>query len=428
MTANQFKRYMQMGLGRCYLQLRGAEDIERYREVVQWGCLHNLAWDTQSEGTRAQYVYDLVRCFPDPASFLPAVLQQFERIGSAHGGGYTLAHYIALLQCYARDGYAEAKQAIWQRYRKQLDVVSRRRKHVYYFDYEIEILDRTAMALLSLEGEAVCRTLAQDYDRLLGIGLYNDLDFEWILQDIVYNHIDLYTALLQQEEDCTHRFCRALLRANKNKERLERLLAGENVDFDDDPIEDPHETTHIEAEDEGQTVEQPVDQAKQALLNDLEQAPDKFDFDDLVHWAAQGDEDVAQAALYALFRYKSPIAAPYVLQILRQGPNDWYGLALILQNYRDMYRDDLLAALYRQPVSYQNGDWHMALGAILDAEENRPLPPEFLLVVYERSLCSGCRAEAVRYLDKHGLLTPDLAAECAYDSNKEIRRYIANRN
>lgn len=35
------------GLGRCVLELESTEDTEWYREVVLWGCTHDLSYDTQ---------------------------------------------------------------------------------------------------------------------------------------------------------------------------------------------------------------------------------------------------------------------------------------------------------------------------------------------------------------------------------------------
>jgi len=49
MTKEQFKRAMMAGLGRCHIEiLRG--DKELYRDVVQYGCLNNFSYDTQSNG------------------------------------------------------------------------------------------------------------------------------------------------------------------------------------------------------------------------------------------------------------------------------------------------------------------------------------------------------------------------------------------
>ena len=47
MTKREFKEAMMRGLGRCILELDETEDAEKYREIVLWGCTHNLSYDTQ---------------------------------------------------------------------------------------------------------------------------------------------------------------------------------------------------------------------------------------------------------------------------------------------------------------------------------------------------------------------------------------------
>jgi hypothetical protein len=41
----EFKRLMQQGLVRCNIVLQKSEKIEKYKDVVLWGCLHNLGFD-----------------------------------------------------------------------------------------------------------------------------------------------------------------------------------------------------------------------------------------------------------------------------------------------------------------------------------------------------------------------------------------------
>ena len=58
MTKNEVKQAIQRGLGRGYLAVRN--DPDRYRDLVLWACGRNLAFDTQCEGTRAWYDYQLI--------------------------------------------------------------------------------------------------------------------------------------------------------------------------------------------------------------------------------------------------------------------------------------------------------------------------------------------------------------------------------
>ena len=50
-----FKKYMKQGLGRCALCLEEADNVDKYKEIVLFGCLHNLSYDMQCEGTSIFY-------------------------------------------------------------------------------------------------------------------------------------------------------------------------------------------------------------------------------------------------------------------------------------------------------------------------------------------------------------------------------------
>ena len=63
MNKKDFKTCMQQGRGGWVLALKSEKNIEKYKDIVLWGCLHNLGYDTQCEGTRAEYVYELTTFF-----------------------------------------------------------------------------------------------------------------------------------------------------------------------------------------------------------------------------------------------------------------------------------------------------------------------------------------------------------------------------
>ncbi len=80
MTKREFKEAMMRGLGRCILELDETEDAEKYREIVLWGCTHNLSYDTQCEGTRAWYLRELIRRFSEEKPFVDAVARKLSEI------------------------------------------------------------------------------------------------------------------------------------------------------------------------------------------------------------------------------------------------------------------------------------------------------------------------------------------------------------
>ena len=71
MNKKDFKICMQQGRGGCVLALKSEKNIEKYKDIILWGCLHNLAYDPQCEhGTRAEYIYNLSKYFNDEDYFI----------------------------------------------------------------------------------------------------------------------------------------------------------------------------------------------------------------------------------------------------------------------------------------------------------------------------------------------------------------------
>ena len=61
-----------------FLQVR--DDPEKYRKQVLWACKHNLSFDTQCEGVRGWYVYQMVLCYQDTETFLDTVIQELRKV------------------------------------------------------------------------------------------------------------------------------------------------------------------------------------------------------------------------------------------------------------------------------------------------------------------------------------------------------------
>lgn len=114
MNRKDFKCYMRQGLGRCVLTLRKSDNIEQYREIVLWGCLHNLSYDTQCEGTRAGYIYQLASCFHDDAYFIAPTIDAFQKL--PRHLDWTFCHFFELLRLFAEKGSVDAKNALHEKY------------------------------------------------------------------------------------------------------------------------------------------------------------------------------------------------------------------------------------------------------------------------------------------------------------------------
>ena len=49
---------------------------------------------------------------------------------------------------------------------------------------------------------------------------------------------------------------------------------------------------------------------------------------------------------------------------------------------------------------------------------------EAVYYLYERTLCSCCRACIVKLMMDRGIMTEDIRRECEYDSNSDVREKV----
>ena len=70
-----FKHYMIAGHGRAFDLLYGNE--EEFREIVLYGCLNDIAFDMQCEGSRGWFMYNLALQYEDYDYFLTRAIEKF---------------------------------------------------------------------------------------------------------------------------------------------------------------------------------------------------------------------------------------------------------------------------------------------------------------------------------------------------------------
>ncbi|MGM9681528.1 MAG: hypothetical protein ACI3XR_08490 [Eubacteriales bacterium] len=149
MTKSEFRKAMCRGLGRCIMELQNPENREKFRECVLWGCLHNLSFDTQCEGTRSTYLYDMVKEYDDPSAFALPIIEKFDKM-SIHRYGWIVQHFTELLSFFAGDGDENAKAVL----RKKYDALYhslRNRRYLRQHDSERDNMQFVAFALMASE-------------------------------------------------------------------------------------------------------------------------------------------------------------------------------------------------------------------------------------------------------------------------------------
>ena len=445
MNKKDFKFCMQQGRGGCVLALKSEKNIEKYKDIVLWGCLHNLSYDTQCEGVRAEYVYNLTTYFGDEAYFVTPIIKAFTSLPNHED--YLFQHFSVLLSLFAKNGNEDAKQALLQKYEQLYDTLLHKRSFKAY-DFERDNFQHSCIILLpSCNEDDTCKMI-RDLGRLFQENPHYDADeFDWLCFSIETNlgTRNFYRILKRDGKSCENVKCfresylELAKKREENKRRPKHLPQAPSVAAIIEEIATtgrllPHTRVRFyrcaDAEARKQlaqvlVAEENLDK-KAELLSVFFHHEFPLPHEIVVEYANSSHERLREVALTVLTNCQSKAVYDYALDLFQKNTSSTTALEMLLQNHTSSIKDLLLRALYSLEVDYESeSDWHSIDFKTLDLfESGKKLPKEFLLYVYNTTLCSCCRYRAVKTLAKHRWLTKDMVEECRFDSNDRIVKYI----
>lgn len=444
MNKRTFRAAMLRGLGRCCTELRGCADPEPYRDVVLWGCTHHISFDAQSEGTRAAYLYRLIGCFPDPGFFIDRIAAAYETVS---GRDTWFFLQLTELLCFAAsDGSQTAQAALSEKYDKLHAALLGRRRFGSGYDFKRDDFENLTVCLLNAGTVVPPRRMVADYGYLITHNKHYDLRwFDWFifrLEETVGQKkltawlkkyadapsVDaFYRAYLAYREEIENE--RAARRAASLVPTAEELRTAVEAGEDVSPAKRAAFGRRSEAEEKEKLADaieaEPDPRKKAALLGALRLDDYPGDHARLAAYASSDCAELADAAREVLTYCRSEAAYRYAKQALERDMSDETAVEILLMNYRPADKELLLCALNGLKIDYAcTSGWHGAVSQIVCAQDRGvKLPRAFFMFVYEKSLCSFCRESAVRYMGRRRWLTPDMIAECLYDSNDDIAAY-----
>ncbi len=444
MKKSAFKRAMQRGLGRCQIELDRTGDRERYRDVILWGCLRNLSFDTQCEGTRAGYLYEMAARFHDNGYFAEPVAGALAR--TPPGDGWRFLHLCELLRRFAADGSAIARNALYAKYDELHALLLKKRRTARRYALARDDFEALSVSLTSLDGMRAFLRIAADVGALFsGKGRYDRLDFAWFYDNAKNRFGEQRVLKKLAREGKTSAALRQFLavmeadRPRREKDRSALAVPGAEQLIDEaaanGTIPLRERILFARRADSGEKrklAQAALDErdaaVKAGLLSAFRHMPFPLACEPLLDCLQSDCEALREAAFEALELGEGECVHDFAAELLRSGTRTGEAVRMLLNNYRSEDQAALLAALAGLSVTYSDADgWHGAFLQILrlfDSGRRAKLPREFLLHIYEYSLCSCCRYDAVAALGRRGWLTAGMIEECAYDSNEDIRTYV----
>lgn len=464
MTKKEFKRAMQCGLGRCIQELKTCGNIEKYRDIVLWGCTHNLAYDAQCEGTRSYYLYKLVKCYPDADFFVDAVIPYFYR--SIAKSDWSFDQFCDFLGLFAGEGNQTALHALQDNYRRIYAILKNRKRRLS--DRTISVRDNFETLCIAMVNIADYKEDCEDaYFRMvedlgclmLDNPLFDHWNFDWFQAcwEDEFGKAKIRKQLEKRTKNAkgTKAYFASMLREEENRDKyavkrrekienmtsreIYRLLQNGGRVGSDIPIMPAPIMMRNGKEKEVKKLvvyyQRETDMAlKSQLLRLLANRYCADLLDAAVVIADSKSENAAlqENAFRALGFMTDILVHNYALELLQKKEHLEDVISMLANNYVKEDYDILVALIKALPVTYQEKDiyWHGPFSAVLDLLETRGVkhpPKELLYYMYEHTLCSCCRESILREMSRRKMLTREILQECLYDSNDEIREFAKKR-
>ncbi len=403
-----FTAALAKGSGRSVLLMRQAADLRSFEDALIHACLHDLAYDPQCEHERSEYLARLIIETGDEKRLFARLAAQIKD----HGVDAPLL-FTVLARLAAKNGECE-KSAVRKAY---LDLDS---------EAQLDCID----ALVRLVGMPAFIEAAARLD--------TDLEGEG------WRAGGLLDALKEHHEAS---FDQSVVSARAEHLSVERLMAQYEASAQTTPVaHGPCDVPAIRAElrqgrrlrgvifnelsnDDWQLIcedfrGQDRDEIALQYLALFGRRPFTGSPNDIVCCTKSSNSRVVWAATRALGRMESPIVRDMALeQILTGTPS---GVRLLASNYRS---GDLAIILPMLRDLSDDNEVHDLGLAILNLTSENGVSLEdsadILLLLYERTPCSMCRADVVSRLFKAGRVPDWMAGECRFDSDPDTARLFA---
>jgi hypothetical protein len=429
MTPVQFRNAMRKGLGRAIVYLMEHETEPFYDEIA-YCCTHNTAYDPQCEGTRAQYVFEVLRLTGETERFRSQVLEAL--LAASHWRDAVYLFELAGLM--AEHGDEKARQTIYEKLERN-DT-----------DSDSSFMGREV--IIRLDGLEGFLRIAE----LIGAAVLSDPEHQ--------DHGEASDTLRSAKTLCGEdRAVRAIEEAARTNERIaaysrkveehersspyERSYRVRFRDFRYDRVAKEIESRKgnlsigilrswgLRASDEdlARAADDLLAETRHEYLLSYVRIFDgrRFPLDPqrLMDLARSDDRDMSWAALKALWHVDHPGLRDLAMELLEKRICDGV-LGLVAHNYSEGDHARIEAVLCENWNEEQVHSVGYDLREVFEENET-PDCQRLMLWVYEHTPCALCRHHAVRILLTNEVAPAWMIRECCYDSDEETRALAKGR-
>lgn len=408
-----FEQDLRKGLGRAILYSKN-HDMSGHRQAILEACLRCLSIDPQFEGTRASYTFELISGLPDRDYYTGQVLEALEFAKD----DWDAVHLFRMALWDADGGNAKAKARMYECFRPWPKFGA----HI-----GINFLELDSFQGLLFVAETIGAAIDSAEPGRFELGMLMSVGAELLGQNAIWDSL----RVAGQSSACIQRF---LLEAQRQTARNNLRTNFSGLSYRQAIAELPRRKLSFWGR---KASEQEILQAAQGLISAVD--PEQqlahlnifgrraFPLDALavLRLASSHDASIQWAALTALCNLADNRLRDVAFELVASNsPQRMFAIGLLLNNYVagdhliilewfEKEEDPETLDRFANDFLFINDRW---------AHESSLL--KILDQLYERCPNSFTRFCVVRRLLEQGALSDQRRAECALDSNDEIRQLV----
>ncbi len=423
MNEDGFLGVLRQGRGRAMLMLR-EHGAAACREGLLHASLHDLRYDGQCEGSRVDYVFELLEAAGDTAAYRDAVLQGADGDPEKRDA----EHLMGLCRRFAQTGDSEARDALYRHFHRLADEGT-----LEYAD-DIVLLDGLAGLLVAADR---LRVLPDAAEEIWQLGWWIDHLGERVGKEQAWAQVEaaaeehewlrpMLVAVREEEARCAERRgAYSRVQMPPYDELRRRILAGDKWCY---PMRMGHWGRRASEDDLSRAAADlllPMEpKQRDAYVGIFTMRAFPGDPAPLIELARHPDRDTWWWATRALGNVAHPAVREFAMELDCDPERCPEAVLLLKHNLRegdDAYIEGLLRRDIGQWEVHRAGGWLRDVAeANPDADLSAPLA-----TLMEVGPCSNCRLWSAELLQARGTLPAWFLEEAPYDANPRVREMVA---
>jgi len=408
----EFRRALMYGFGSAIIFLKNCNNCEEYLDIIFDFSIHNYAFDSQCEGSRVQYLWDLILASSNIEKLQERIMKKLEDDDSS------IYHYqiYQLGVLFAQESEYNPIELMKRHFRYDEDYGS--------FVGEEEIIE--------LEGDKGILFVANIIAKRLQEDVNYDGDYFFINNLIDSFNKEYIDSLLGELLDTNKRFRQyylsSLNRNNIEEKRQREDYSSLKFNLKEYQYNRIRPWSRFATEEELEQVYYDINNSCDLeLISKLMHAFYKKEYkgsvERIVNFLEDTRYELSESAVHVL-KWKSDNRIRQKAIKLISTKSNWYEyIPLLFNNYE---KGDYRLILNICNKEYDEFEWHaiqLALNDFFRLHRNIDCH-ELYIKLYHNNRCTICRAEMFEYMLRDGFSDIHVLNEAEWDVNLDIRRLV----